>query len=170
MNSLAGASLGVFLFVGVRGLDQVGYRFQSSRDELRIALRNFVLFIPLALVIGFASGFLSIAKHFATPQEMVLSTVGVFILIAIPEELLFRGIIQNLMHRMIPNPFWSLFLSSLIFGASHLNNGPRPDWRYFLLATLAGAFYGDAYRKTQKLISPAILHTLVDVAWRSFFR
>jgi len=170
LNSLAATSLGVFLFVGVRNLDQVGYQFHFSLEDWGVALRNFLLFAPLAIIIGFVTGFISIAERFATPWELAVSAIGIFVLIAIPEELLFRGIIQNLMSRVIPSSFWSLLLSSLLFGASHLNNGPGLDWRYFLLATIAGLFYGDAYRMTRKLISPAILHALVDVTWRGFFR
>ncbi|MGH9962094.1 MAG: CPBP family intramembrane glutamic endopeptidase [Pyrinomonadaceae bacterium] len=66
---------------------------------------------------------------------------------------------------------FSLVVTSIIFGAAHLNNGPtRPDWRYFLLATIAGLFYGNAYARTGRLLAPAIVHTLVDTVWRSFFR
>lgn len=96
--------------------------------------------------------------------------LGIFIFIGIPEELLFRGIIQNLLEKAIGRPALALGVASLIFGAAHLNNGPSPDWRYFLLATLAGLVYGRAYAKTRNLMAPALLHTLVDVAWRGFFR
>ena len=65
--------------------------------------------------------------------------LGIFIFIGIPEELLFRGIIQNLLEKAIGRPALALGVASLIFGAAHLNNGPSPDWRYFLLATLGRA-------------------------------
>jgi membrane protease YdiL (CAAX protease family) len=96
--------------------------------------------------------------------------LGIFFLIAIPEELLFRGIIQNFLEKTLRKPPLALFVTSLIFGAAHLNNGPRPDWRYFLLASLAGLFYGNAYQQTRGLMAPAIVHTLVDMVWRAFFR
>ena len=90
--------------------------------------------------------------------------------IAVPEELLFRGIIQNLLEKEIGRPGLALGVAAVIFGAAHLNNGPSPDWRYFLLATLAGMVYGRAYARTRNLMAPALVHTLVDVAWRGFFR
>jgi len=61
-------------------------------------------------------------------------------------------------------------VTALIFGASHLNNGPSPDWRYFLLATIAGIFYGRAYLQSGGLMAAVCVHTLVDVVWGAFFR
>ena len=84
--------------------------------------------------------------------------------------MLFRGIIQNILEKEVGHRNLALGMTALIFGAAHLNNGPSPDWRYFLLATLAGWFYGRAYIKTRNLMAPALVHTLVDVAWRGFFR
>jgi membrane protease YdiL (CAAX protease family) len=102
--------------------------------------------------------------------EFVLSAAGIFVFIAMPEELLFRGIIQNFLQKSWLKPLPALIVTSVIFGVAHLNNGPRPDWRYFLLATIAGLFYGNAYTRTRALLAPAIVHTLVDTVWRSFFR
>jgi hypothetical protein len=62
----------------------------------------------------------------------------------------------------------ALTISSLIFGAAHLND-PSPDWRYFLLATIAGVFYGFAYIRTKKITVAAIVHTLVDAIWKLYF-
>jgi CAAX protease family protein len=170
LNSLLATSLGVFLFVCVRRLDQVGYEYQFARTDWLIGLRNFFLFVPIAIPIGLYTGFIALSKHFAPPWQIALSVLGIFLFIAIPEELLFRGIIQNLLEKSWLGSVPALIVTSLIFGASHLNNGPRPDWRYFLLASIAGLFYGNSYQRTRKLLAPAIVHTLVDAVWRGFFR
>jgi membrane protease YdiL (CAAX protease family) len=52
-----------------------------------------------------------------------------------------------------------------VFGATHLNNEPLMDWRYFLLATMAGVFYGWTFEKSKSLMSSALLHMAVDVIW-----
>ena len=169
-NSLLATCLGVCLFVCLRRLDRVGYQFNFQRRDWQVGFRNFLLFAPIAIPIGFYTGFIAISKRFATPWDFVLSALGIFFFIAIPEELLFRGVLQNFGERILHQPIPALILSSLIFGASHLNNGPRPDWRYFLLASVAGLFYGNAYVQTRKLLAPAIVHTLVDTVWRGFFR
>jgi len=170
MNSLLATGLAVFLFVCVRRLEGVGYRCHFETQDGWIGLRNFLLFAPVAIPIGLVTGFITISSRQVAPWELLLSALGIFFLIAIPEELLFRGIIQNFLEKSFPKPAFALIVTSLIFGAAHLNNGPRPDWRYFLLATLAGLFYGNAYRRTRGLLAPAIVHTLVDTVWRAFFR
>ena len=170
LNSLLATSLGVFLFICVRRLKQVGYQYHFEQTDWLFGVRNFLLFAPIAIPLGLYTGFIRFAKHFAPPWQMALSALGIFLCIAIPEELLFRGIIQNLLEKSRLGPWPALVVTSLIFGASHLNNGPRPDWRYFLLASIAGLFYGNAYQRTRKLMAPAIVHTLVDTIWRGFFR
>ena len=170
LNSLLATCLAVFLFVCVRRLGQVGYYYRFDRRDWLIGLRNFVFFAPIAIPIGIYTGFIALSKHHVVAWQIGLSALGIFLFIAIPEELLFRGIIQNFMEKSWPGKWPALIVTSLIFGASHLNNGPRPDWRYFLLASIAGLFYGNAYQRTRKLLAPAIVHTLVDTVWRGFFR
>jgi membrane protease YdiL (CAAX protease family) len=169
MNSLLATGLAVFLFVCVRRLEGVGYRCHFEKLDGWIGLRNFLLFAPLAIPIGLVTGFITLSGRHLKP-ELLLTALGIFVLIAIPEELLFRGIIQNFMEKTLRRQSIALIATSVIFGAAHLNNGPRPDWRYFLLASLAGLFYGNAYQRTRGLLAPAIVHTLVDTVWRGFFR
>jgi membrane protease YdiL (CAAX protease family) len=170
MNSLLATCLAVFLFVAVRRLGGVGYQYHFQLRDCWIGLRNFMCFAPIAIPIGISTGFINLSSRFATPWQFLLWAIGIFIFVAIPEELLFRGIIQNLLQKSLLKPIPALMATSIIFGAAHLNNGPTPDWRYFLLATIAGLFYGNAYNRTGTLLAPAIVHTLVDTVWRSFFR
>jgi CAAX protease family protein len=171
MNSLLATCLAVFLFVVLRRLGGVGYHYRFQWHDWWIGLRNFLYFAPIAIPIGILTGFISVSSRFAPPWQFLLSAVGIFIFIAIPEELLFRGMIQNYLQKGLLKPLPALIVTSIIFGAAHLNNGPtQPDWRYFLLASIAGLFYGNAYARTGSLIAPAIVHTLVDTVWRSFFR
>lgn len=170
MSALVGTCLGVFCVVCLQGLDGVGYRWRWRAVDWRVAAGYFALYAPVAIGLGLLTGFLQPAEKFASPGALLAMALGIFIFIGIPEELLFRGIIQNLLEKAIGHPTLALGVASLIFGAAHLNNGPSPDWRYFLLATLAGLVYGRAYAKTRNLMAPALLHTLVDVAWRGFFR
>jgi uncharacterized protein len=170
MNSLLATGLAVFLFVCVRRLEGVGYRCHFAKLDGWIGLRNFFLFAPMAVLIGLLTGFITSSGRQFFGWQVLLSALGIFFLIAIPEELLFRGIIQNFLEKTLRKPALALIGTSLIFGAAHLNNGPRPDWRYFVLASLAGLFYGNAYQRTNGLWAPAIVHTLVDTVWRAFFK
>jgi membrane protease YdiL (CAAX protease family) len=123
--------------------------------------------IPLALATGFATPGISVRPA----AEWALFLVVTYWVIALPEEALFRGTIQGLLERVLHRPWWALAPASILFGLSHLNNsnGQAPDWRYVLLATLAGIAYGLAYIKTRSVAAPTLTHFLVDVTWRGFF-
>ena len=98
--------------------------------------------------------------------------IGIYLTVAIPEELLFRGILQNLLVRTIhkgPRGLYGLLIASVVFGASHLHHAPVPNWRYAILATLAGIFYGNVYRTRQRLCASALTHALVDTIWHFWF-
>jgi len=62
-----------------------------------------------------------------------------------------------------------LLTAALIFGCAHLDNGPQPlpNWRYMILATIAGVAYGAVFRKASTVLSSATLHMLVD--WTKHF-
>ena len=97
--------------------------------------------------------------------------LGIFLFTAIPEEFLFRGLIQNCLERIAGRRIVGLIVASVVFGASHLNNGlPIPNYRYFLMATVAGIFYGVAWQRTGNLTASGLTHALVDTAWSVLFR
>ncbi len=95
----------------------------------------------------------------------------IFVGTALPEEILFRSLIQNLVQQRFGENTRALLLASLIFGAAHLDNGPQalPNWRYMVLATIAGYAYGKVFQKGSAVLSSACLHALVDWTKHIFF-
>ena len=120
-------------------------------------------FLALAIPIALATGFAQPGLNPTPTVEQVLSLVLLFWLTAMPEEVLFRGTIQGLIEK-VTRPWIALAVASVIFGLAHF-----PDWRYILLATLAGGAYGLAYLQTRNLAAPILTHFLVDAVWRVFF-
>jgi hypothetical protein len=165
-NVLLAVDVGVIGFVVFRGLKDVGYRFRLDRSGLKVALLSFGLFLVIALPLGLATGFLAFKPRLSVFSTMGLA-VGLFLATGIPEELLFRGIIQNLLEKTLGRRWVALGTASVIFGVAHLNSG---DWRYFVLATIAGLFYGWTYQRTGGLTAPAITHALVDAVWSGYLR
>jgi uncharacterized protein len=100
---------------------------------------------------------------------LVGAIVLTFLLVAIPEEIFFRGVLQNLLETRLGQRS-ALLLASLLFGLGHFNKGAAFNWRYVLLATIAGIFYGRAWRAQRHLLASIITHTAVDVAWSLWFR
>ena len=82
--------------------------------------------------------------------------LGLLILVAVAEELVFRGyILNNLMQST--NKYAALILSSLIFALAHGAN-PNFSWLAFVNIFLAGLFLGINYIYTQNLWYAVMLH------------
>jgi uncharacterized protein len=170
-NTLVAVNLALLLFVCYARVEDVGYRFRLKSRIFTQALFNFLLFAPIAIIVGLGTGFLTWAPQQRGPLSVLLTALGIFLFIAIPEELLFRGLIQNLLAKTLKSETKALIIASIIFGSSHLNNASYPkNLIYFLLATIAGIFYGRAYIATGALLAAAITHTLVDTVWHELFK
>lgn len=169
MSEIVGVNVALVLFVSVRGLTRVGVPLALRRIDLRETFWNLLFFLSLGIPIGLATHFIAPGDGISDPLGIPGRFAGIFLVIALPEELLFRGLIQNMLGRFLPATC-ALFAAAVLFGAAHLNNGSDPDLRYFLLATLAGLFYGRAYARTGSLTAPCLVHALVDTIWREGFR
>ncbi len=166
--------VGVLGWYGLRDLPDFGYRLVPRRRDLTLALVATAVFAAIVIPIGLAIDFLTFPPS-ALPSLGVLTAhfVGLFLTVALPEELFFRGILLHGLDQMSRRRGWMLFLSSVAFGLMHWNNaGDLPEKiAYVFLATLAGAFYGWTYRKSgNNLLSAVFTHTFVDLLWSTLFR
>jgi uncharacterized protein len=133
---------------------------------------GFAMVAPILIVVGVAIGFIPPPHWSTTPGGKMAAAVGIiFAGTALPEEILFRALIQNLLMRRFGEGWKTLLLASVIFGAAHLDNGPQPlpNWRYAIEATIAGVAYGKVFQKAGSITSSAILHTMVDWTKHFFF-
>jgi membrane protease YdiL (CAAX protease family) len=169
MNVILAVDLALLLFVAFRRLDGVGYRFRIGRKDLTAFAANLTMCLVFVVPIGLATGFVRFNPG-TDPAGFAASFAAIFLTIGLPEELLFRGLIQNLLQKTWNHAMLALVVTSVVFGLAHLNNGPSPDWRYAVLATIAGFFYGRAYLQSGGLMAAALVHTSVDAVWRGFFR
>ena len=156
-------------FMVLRNLEGVGYRLLWRRGDLFDGSVNVVAFALLAIPLGLALNFLHPhSNDTVSLGGFLFQFVGLYLTVAIPEEMLFRGVLQNLLVRTIhrgPHGLYGLLIASVVFGAAHLHHAPVPNWRYAILATLAGIFYGNVYRARQRLCASALTHALVDTIW-----
>jgi hypothetical protein len=164
--------VGAYAFVVVRNLEGVGYRLLWRKQDVVDGFANFLAFCVFGIPLGLALHF--IQPHFSNASfgQFPLQFFGIYFTVAIPEELLYRGILQNLLCQSIqrgPRGVYGLLIASVVFGASHLHHAPVPNWRYAILATLAGLFYGYTYRNRQRISASALTHALVDTAWHFWF-
>jgi hypothetical protein len=165
--------VGGYAFMVLRDLQGIGFRLVWRKGDLTDGLANLAAFALLGIPLGIALKFIQPhPSENASVGAFILQFVGIYLTVAIPEEMVFRGILQNLLVRTIrrgPRGLYGLLIASVVFGASHMHHAPVPNWRYAIMATLAGIFYGNAYRTRQRLCASALTHTLVDTIWHFWF-
>jgi hypothetical protein len=162
--------LALALFLLYREFPGMKYNLPRRVTDLRnIAVGYVVLLvalIPLGLLTHFMSG--PHASHLSAPLARVAL---IFVGTALPEEILFRALIQNwLMQRFGPGT-WTILAAALVFGCAHLDNapGPLPNWRYGILASVAGFVLGKVFQKSSSVTASAIVHTAVNATKHLWF-
>jgi uncharacterized protein len=152
-------------FFVIRQLTDIGFDLRIQAKDLVIGLRELAFFAPIAIPFGLFLGFLQPQHRIPGVGSAVLTLAFTFFLIAIPEEIFFRGWLQNLLERRIGSRS-ALILTAIIFGLSHFNKrSTHFNWRYVLLAAIAGIFYGRAWGSRHRVVASAITHTCVDTIW-----
>jgi uncharacterized protein len=166
---------GLWGFFTVRHLHRTGFDLRLGRTDLHRGGLNFLLYTPIAIALGLSLGFLHIHRSLPHPLLALATPVFTFFFVAVPEELFFRGWLQNLLQRRLRSNA-ALAVTSVLFGLSHFNKrAVHFNWRYVLLATIAGVFYGRAWRgnsgrNDHRVAASALTHTLVDSVWSLFLR
>ena len=170
INKLLLLDAGLYGFQCVRGLGGVGFDLRLKWNDWKIGLREWLFYTPIAIALGLALGFLHWHRHLDRPWLIPLAWLFTFFLIALPEEIYFRGWMQNLLERKLGRTA-SLLVTAAIFGLSHFNKRTAFfNWRYVLLAAIAGIFYGRAWRAERRIGASAITHTTVDTFWGALLR
>ena len=161
---------GLYAFLAVRCLTAVGYNLRFRWRDGRTGLREFLFYLPIAVPLGLALGFLHFHRHIDHPWLIIPAWLFTFIGVALPEEIFFRGWMQNLLERRIGRTA-ALLVTAAVFGLSHFNKrAVLFNWRYVLLAAIAGLFYGRAWRQDRRVGASAITHATVDATWSLWLR
>ena len=164
--------VGLILFIGFRSMPGLKFNLPRYARDYWLPFAAFAILAPVLAILGVAIGFIPPLHASAQSAGRMISAVAiVFAGTALPEEILFRSLIQNLLMLRFGQNIRILFLAAFIFGCAHLDNGPQPlpNWRYMILATIAGVAYGFVFRKASTVLSSAGLHMLVDWTKHFFF-
>lgn len=145
--------------------ESAGFGFWPEARQWKTGFRYFVLLLPVAFGLAWATGF----ARPALPEEPLLMAAaravatffGILWVVALSEEFFFRGILQ---------PRIGLWAASALFGLAHLGFREFPNWRFAIVAGAAGVFYGLACRAGGGIRASMVTHALTVAAWRTFFR
>ena len=170
LSILMALATGAAAFVLVRRMEGVGYAIEWRRGFAWNFGFHYVIYAAIAIVLGLRIGFITFAPSLTRGVSLPIFVLGILLFTAWPEEFLFRGILQNMLTQTFGNERAGLVMASIIFGLSHLHHAPYPNWKYALMATIAGLFYGRAWMKTRSLVPGTLVHAAIDISWHILFR
>jgi uncharacterized protein len=169
LNELFLVDAGLYGFLAIRQLSGTGYNFCLKWSDWKTGLRELLFFTPPVILLGLALGFIHPHRNLPGIGSALLRWVAIFFFTAVPEELFFRAWVQNLLERRMGRRA-ALIVASVLFGLSHFNKrSAHFNWRYVLLATIAGIFYGRAWRENRRVPASTITHASVDWIWGLWF-
>jgi hypothetical protein len=169
LNELFLVDAGLYGFMGIRQLSGTGFDFHLKWSDWKTGLRELVFFTPIVLAAGLGLSFIHPHRSVPGVGGALLRWVLIFFFTAVPEELYFRAWMQNLLERRLGRRA-ALVVASALFGLSHFNKrSAHFNWRYVLLATIAGIFYGRAWRERRRVPASAVTHASVDWIWGLWF-
>ena len=186
----AGGMYGLLVFGGIRKFN-IQARWELSGQDLKWIFAIFAIISIPVWCVGRYFGFIQPGLHpFFLHQQYAILLIALHFLFAngIPEELLFRGVLQSAIRRRL-GPLgghrWgstlTVLATALLFGSSHLfavriitnasgviTNG-FPNLPYALMAFLGGIAFGTVFELRKSLLAAVILHALVNTVWVLFF-
>lgn len=166
--------LGLFVFLEIRRLKGVGFHLLPRSRDWRPALGVATRALPLMLLVGLTTGYLRWDPPLEDPVGSLASAagrlVGIYFTTALAEEVLMRGVLQNLAAASTARPRLSQAGVSLLFGAVHLGRGRFPNLPHAATATVLGWYCGTAYVESGTVTVAMMVHALAVAGQDLFFR
>jgi membrane protease YdiL (CAAX protease family) len=162
--------LGLAAVLSFRYDERMGFGFLPRAREWRTGLVHFALMAPVAAAAAWAIGFAELRLTPGYWWKAPATFFGILWVVALAEETFFRGILlQRLVDRLgVPA---ALAISSAAFGAVHLwYANAFPNWKFALMAALAGVFYSSAYLAGPGIRSSMVTHALTVTVLKTLLR
>jgi membrane protease YdiL (CAAX protease family) len=156
-----------YLYLVYREIN-IGYLWSSNISHWSLTLVFSLLAVIICLIIGYCLKFVRFTGFKIDLRNIFLLVIFMFFFVTLIEEFFFRGLLINYFNQIIIpfNMILPLFISTVIFGAAHINGGKK----MFIISSIAGFFFGITYILTQNIICAASAHTIVNVIWQLFFK
>jgi membrane protease YdiL (CAAX protease family) len=166
--------LGIAALLVLRRWDPGAFGFWPRRREWRNGLLWYAVFLIPIVLVALATHdvrFLPMQGPWWRVAGMGIGTFfGVLWVVALGEELFFRGVIERALLDTWRSPAIAIAVSALLFGAAHLWFHSFPDWRRAVTASVLGIACGVAYWQSGSVRAPMVTHAFVVATWRMFFR
>jgi membrane protease YdiL (CAAX protease family) len=162
--------LALALFLLYREFPGMKYSLPTRASDLRNVVAGFAVLLAALIPLGLVLHFLDM-PHASRVSSPLMRIALIFAGTALPEEILFRALIQNWLMQRFGSSNWTILIAALIFGCAHLDNapGPLPNWRYAILASIAGGVFGKVFQKSSSVMASALAHTAVNATKHLWF-
>ena len=139
LGQLMWIRLCILAVLSIRTMGGIDFGFLPTRKDWKIGIQQFLLFAPVAIVIGMAIGFARPHLAFTIWWKgalLVVSTFAGFLwVVGLMEEFFVRGMLQQLLTRRFKSTIAGLIVASIIFGLAHLPFRQFPNWRFAIMAS-----------------------------------
>jgi membrane protease YdiL (CAAX protease family) len=166
--------LGVMALLVLREWDPGPFSFWPCLNEWRIGLLWYAAVLAPIVVVALGIHDVRFAPLHQTWWRVVVIGMGTFFgvlwVVALAEELFFRGVIERALYDNWRSPALAVVISAVVFGCAHLWFHQFPDWRRAVVATILGIACGIAYVQTGSVRAPMVTHAFVVATWRVLFK
>ena len=145
----------------LRDVGGTGFGFLPTAQEWKIGVRYFVYFLPVGIAIMLGLGLIRFRTSPTLIAAAPVTFLGVLWGVALGEEFLARGLLQQWISDWTGRPSFGLAFASIAFGLSHLWYGDFPNWRWAILTMPLGWFCGKAYNAAGGIRAAMVTHALV---------
>lgn len=172
LGRLMWARIAIMAVLSVAQMPVKGFGPWPTRGDWVAGFRNFALFVPCGVAVGWISGFARFRPHPADwrfPLVALGTFAGMLLVVALTEEFFVRGLLQEWATGWFRSENLALIAVATVFGLVHLPFRGFPNWTFASLAALAGLFYGRAYVEGRSVRAAMVTHALVNTVWRVLF-
>jgi uncharacterized protein len=161
--------LGVVVALLFRRMEGVGLGLLPTRRDWAVGGLHYLYFIPFGVLLALGLKFKTVRWNNMPWWLIVLTFLAMLWVVALGEEFFFRGLLLQWVRAWTGSKSLALVATSVLFGLVHLPFGQFPNWKFVIIAAVAGWFYGRAYLKTGSIRATMVAHALTNVTWKAFF-
>lgn len=126
-----------------------------------------VIFLGGISYVVVKTGFVKEVKFIKTTlKELFVTGINMFFFVALPEEILFRGLLYGFLFQFTGNMILSIAVTTIIFSIAHLRYGLQ----MILLGGIAGLFYNILYALTGNIYCVTAMHVGVNLYRKHFLQ
>ncbi|MBN2000465.1 CPBP family intramembrane metalloprotease [candidate division KSB1 bacterium] len=173
----------LYIFIIVKNAD-IGFSLRLKGEHFKLVFSGVFILFVIFVSTGFLTQTVSLTRYSPSGHAIFVRIIAL-ILIVLPQEFVFRGIVLNGLHRMMGEQKYSiaLVISAVLFAlshyfpmaVSHLYTFPEylvlsgNIWIHASLMFVCGLFLGWIYLKTKQVFASVLVHFLIFWIWITFF-